>query len=180
MSNNKISSKIVPINWVDNSERWILAPGTKNELRRSRIKEVPLCKNNCYFTIDVPKGIIDFIYRSVKQLNLGNRTLIFTKGTVRKSKKLVKNAVSLYELDWGVGTLITIPRILKYREQIILCIEDIEYSIRLMELIVLHGLLQLSYPRKNANYYSVKSALILTKGWSQLNTKEFPDIYKKT
>ena len=168
MNTKMLESKIVPINWVDETERWIIVPGTNKEHNRRRIKEVSFSKNKCYFAAGVPKSIIDFIYRSVKQLDLTNRTLIFSRGTVRSSKGLMKHAVSIYQLDWGVGILITIPRILNYREEITVTIKNTEYSLKLMELVVLHGLLQIAYPHKDEKFYSVKTSLILAKGWRQL------------
>ncbi len=169
MKNTLRDSKIVPIDWIDEIERWIIVPGTIKESYRRRIKEISFSKNKCYFAAGVPKSIIDFIYRSVKQLNLTNRTLIFSRGTVRSSKGLIKHAVSIHQLDWGVGTLITIPRILGYREEINVSINNMKYSLRLMELVVLHGLLQIAYPKKNKKFYSCKATLILAKGWSQLD-----------
>ena len=161
--------KIIPINWVDKIDRWIVVPGTIKEQHRRRTKEIIYSKNKCYFAAGVPKSIIDFIYRAVKQLKLTDKSLIFSRGTVRTAKTLVKNAVSIRELDWGVGTLITIPRILKYREEITLQIENSEYSLRLMELTVLHGLLRIAYPGKDTKFTFNMAAHILARGWSQLN-----------
>jgi len=163
------NSKIVPINWIDDEERWILVPGTVRKAHRTRTKEIIYTKGRCSFTMGVPKSIIDFIYRSVKQLKLTDRPLIFSRGTVRTSRGVVKNEVSIRELDWGVGTLITIPRVLKYGEMITLSLLSISYSVRLMELVVLHGLLQIAFPRKKTTFYYNLAARILTKGWGQLD-----------
>jgi hypothetical protein len=163
------NGKIVPINWVDDTERWVVIPGTRNERTRSRTKELCFRKKNCYFASNVPKSIFDFIYRAVRQLDLGDRTLIFARGTVRVSKKLSRNAVSIQELDWGVGTLVTIPRILPYRELVTLTIDNTEHTLRLMELVVLQGLLRIACPRKTAGFYSTEAVLILARGWSRLD-----------
>jgi hypothetical protein len=58
---------------------------------------------------------------------------------------------------------------LKYREEITLQIENTEYSLRLMELVVLHGLLRIAYPGREAHFISSMAARILAKGWSQLD-----------
>ncbi len=163
------ASKIVPINWIDETERWIVVPGTPNDKHRFRTKEIIFSKNRCYFTTGIPKKLIDFIYRSVRQLNLSDRTLIFSRGTVRTSKGVVGNAVSIRELDWGVGLFITIPRVLKYRDMITRTIDNSDYSLRIMELVVLHGLLQIAFPHKKADYYSHRAILILVKGWSRVS-----------
>jgi hypothetical protein len=177
---NNGEQKVIPINWIDESDRWIVVPGTVLEKRRRRIKEVPFSKNNCSFATGVPRSIFDFIYRCVKQLKLTDRRLFFSRGMVRTSKKIYKNAVAIRELDWGVGTLIIIPRLLKYREKISLHIENTEYSFRLMEVVVLHGLLQIACPGKDAEYYSTMAALILARGWNQLELKELPTIIRKS
>ncbi len=166
--------KIIPINWIDETERWIIVPGTIQEKYRRRTKEIIFSKNKCSFATGVPESIIDFIYRAVKQLHLTDAPLIFSRGTVRTSRGLVRNAVSIHKLDWGVGTLVTIPRILKYREEITLQIENTEYSLRLMELVVLHGLLRIAYPGRGAHFFSSMAARILAKGWSQLDDEKSP------
>jgi hypothetical protein len=165
MRNNIRDLKIVPINWIDEAERWIVVPGNPRGKHRRRTREIIYAKNRCFFTTGVPKNLIDFVYRSVRQLNLSDQTLIFSRGTVRTSKGLVRNAVSIRDLDWGVGLLITIPRILKYREMITRTVDSTDFSLRLMELVVLHGLLQIAYPRKRATFYSNNAVLIIAKGW---------------
>ena len=74
----KNSAKVVPLNWINEVDRWIVVPGTIKENGRLRIKEVPLCKNNCFFASGVPKSIIDFIYRAVVRLNLKDRNIFFS------------------------------------------------------------------------------------------------------
>jgi hypothetical protein len=162
--------KITPINWIDEIEGWILVPGTVKELNKRKLKEIIFKKKNCYFASGVPKSIIDFTYRAVSQLKLKEKILIFSRGMVRNSRKVMKNAVSICELEWGVGTLVTIPRNLGYREKILFYMGDTEYSLRLMELVVLHGLLQIAYPGKNAKFYSTMATLIIAKGWRHLDT----------
>jgi hypothetical protein len=45
-----------------------------------------------------------------------------------------------------------------------------------MELAILHGLLQIAFPKKSSVFYSHMSALVIVRGWDQLREKEFPDI----
>lgn len=169
-------SKVVPINWIDDIDRWIVVPGTRLEGRRRRIKEVPLLKNKCFFAGDMPRGIIDFIYRAVVRLGLGDRTLFFSRGTVRSSKALIKYNVGIRELDWGVGLLVTIPRLLKCREEKTVRIEDRDYSLNVMETVVLHGLLRIAYPEKNASFHFAMAALILARGWGKLTAEHPPRV----
>jgi len=170
--------KITPIDWIDRSDRYLVVPGTVLEKYRLRIKEILYAKKNCLFATGVPKSIIDFIYRCVKQLNLDDRTLIFSRGMVRTKKDRKKYAVSVKELAWDVGTLITIPRLLKYREMITLKINSAEHSFRLMELVVLRGLLQIALPGRNASYYPAMAAAILAWGWKALEMEGVPDVYR--
>jgi hypothetical protein len=171
--------KIVPIDWVEESDRWILAPGTVLEKERRRIKQIVHVKNKCHFAAGVPGSIYDFIYRAVKNLNMTDRTLIFSRGMVRNSRTRLKLTVSIRELDWAVGTLITIPRLLPYREMITLEIEKKEYTLRLMELVVLRGLLALAVPGREWKYYPAMAALILARGWKELGAEKMPAIYRK-
>ena len=161
--------KIVPINWVDDAERWVLVPGHAGRGKVRRTKEIRFVKARCHFSYDVPKSIIDFTYRAVRKLGLSERTLIISRGTVRNSRGIVKNAASIQELAWGVGTLVTIPRVLKYGEKVQIPIDGVLHSFRLMELVVLHGLLRIAYPRKKAAFYTKMPARILAEGWSVLD-----------
>ncbi len=177
---NEKPDKIVPINRVDDIDRWIVVPGTSLEGKKHRIKEVPRGRNKCQFAAGVPKSINDFIYRSVMQLRLTDRKLIFSRGVVRSRNLKVKHAVSIRELDWDVGTLITIPRVLKYREMIALNIDGRNYTLRLMELVVLHGLLQVARPGKGREYYANLAALLLARGFKHLDTENLPEIIRKS
>ena len=172
----KKDPRVVAIDRVEEIDRWIVVPGTSLEGRRRRIKEVPLGRNNCHFAAGVPKSINAFIYRAVMQLNLGEKKIIFSRGVVRSRNLKVKNAVSIKELDWDVGILITIPRLLKYGEFISLAIEGSEHRLRLMELVVLHGLLQVARPGRGRDYYAGLSALVLARGYKFLDEENFPEI----
>ncbi len=174
----KDNQKVISLNWMDDTERWIVIPGTIKEGRRRRIKELFLKKNNCFFARGVPKSIVDFTYRAVKKLGLTEETLFFVKGTVRIRRGVVRNAVMLKELNWGVGTLVTIPTGMRYREKLTLEIDGERKELRLMELTLLHGLLQLAFPKKNSAFYSEMAALIISRGWGSIEETEFPEIIK--
>jgi hypothetical protein len=169
MTTRQIDLKIVPIDWIDREERWVLVPPSNAEnRRRRREKKITLKKHRCLFTADVPKGIIDFIYRAVRQLGLADRTLIFSRGTVRHNGRQSGSSVSIRELDWGVGTLVTIPRALKYGRHTVLTVRGHPCTCRLMELTVLEGLLRLAFPHEHGSFYEDTASLILAKGWSAL------------
>ncbi|MCP4130165.1 MAG: hypothetical protein GY754_04205 [bacterium] len=167
MIKNKKNTNVVAINWIDKAERWILVPGYANNKRIRRIKELSKVKENCYFTTGVAKKLIDFIYRSVIKLGLGEITLIFSRGAVKRYNRSVHNAVDICELDWDVGTSLIIPRTLKYGKTIQLLVDNEEHTLRLMEIIVLRGLLQVARPKKSSEWYSAMAATIITKGWSR-------------
>jgi hypothetical protein len=160
--------KIVPINWIDDEERWILVPSNAPHPRRKRTKEIVYVKGNCSFATGVPKSIIDFVYRSVRKLRLTERPLIFSRATVRNSSGLLLKGVSICELDWGVGTLVTIPRALRYRDMITVHAADNTYTVRLMELAVLSGLLRLALPGKSSGSYQELAARVIARGWGQV------------
>jgi hypothetical protein len=161
--------KIVPINWIDDEERWILVPSNAPHPRRKRTKEIVHVKGNCSFAAGVPKSIIDFIYRSVRKLGLTDRSLIFSRATVRSSSGLILKEVSICELDWGVGTLITIPRALRYKDMSTVHTAEGTYTVRLMELSVLSGLLRLALPGRSHRSYADMAARVIVQGWGELN-----------
>ncbi|MFW6181772.1 MAG: hypothetical protein ACOC8N_08490 [Spirochaetota bacterium] len=169
MNSRRIDQKIVPIDWVDDEERWILVPpGGAERRRRRRDKQIVYKKQRCLFAAGVPRSIIDFTYRAVKKLGLTDRVLIFSRGTVRAGGVLTKREVSIHELDWGVGTLLTIPRALRYGDQVTVQVEGIICRIRLMELAVLEGLLKLVPPGGRAQTCRATAARVIAFGWSRL------------
>jgi len=159
--------KIVPINWIDDEERWIPVPSNAPHPRRKRTKEIVHVKGNCSFAAGVPKSIIDFIYRSVRKLGLTDRPLIFSRATVRSSSGLILKEVSICELDWGVGTLITIPRALRYGDMITVHAAEETYTVRLMELVVLSGLIRLALPGRSLRSYTDMATRVIVQGWNQ-------------
>ncbi len=121
----------------------------------------------------------DFAYRSAKALKLEGRILIFSRGMVRTERTRLKYAVSVQELDWGVGTLITIPRLLPFRETMTVVIETREHSLRAMELALLRGLLGIACPGKSRDYYPAMAALVLARGWKELERENPPKVHLK-
>lgn len=168
--------KIVPLNRVDKSEKFALVPGYEHKKRTRRIKELGRKKGNCNFTSGIPKGLIDFIYRSVIKLKLTDKKLIISRGQVKMNDLPVFNAVAVRELDWDCGISIRIPRLLRYNTTISLNIDGEEFTLRLMELIVLRALIQISLPAGNSSWYADMAALVLAKGWPQFDINKSPEV----
>ena len=161
--------KIVRIDKVDDSERWVPIPGTKSGHRKPRIKELHKKKGNCYFAVGVSQKLIDFVYRSVMKLKLRDKTLIFSRGTVKRSRKTIFWSVDMVELDWDVGISVIIPRRLSYTKNLRLLIDEEEHFVRMMEIVVLAGLLRISSPDRAGHWYSRMAATVLTKGWKRFD-----------
>ncbi len=163
------NQKIVPIDWIDESEQFALIPGHINNKKIRRIKELKKAKGNCSFAHGVSKNLIDFIYRAVTRLGLKNKKFLFSRGAVKRNNRSIINAVGISELDWDVGISMRIPRSLNYNHRIRLLVDKEERHLRLMEIIVLSALLHISYPKKNAQWCSNMSASIIAKGWDRLD-----------
>lgn len=162
--------KIVPINWVDKTERSALIPGHEGSRKIRRLKELKKVKGNCYFTHGISKDLIDFIYRAVTKLDLKDKKLLFSRGAVKKKGRSVLNAVGICELNWDTGISIRIPQKLNYSRTIRILVDNKEYSPSLMEIIVLTGLLHLARPGKNSDWCSNMAASIIVNGWEQINS----------
>lgn len=167
---------VVPIDWVDDADRWIVVPGTVLEGRRRRIKELPLRRKNCHFARDLPAGIIPFAVRAVSRLALTDRVLLFARGAVRTQRSNIKYNVAIRELEWGVGTLIILPRRVPYRETKTVWIGDSSYNVNVMEFLVLHALIGLAHPGADASRRLAMTALVLTRGWKSLSLHELPEL----
>ncbi len=165
----KDKQEVVPIGRVHDSERWIVVPGTIKEGKKKRIKEIRFQRKNCLFAAGVPSSIIDFTYRTVVKLNLREETLIFSRGTVRGTGGKTNRAVSVRPLDWDVGRLITIPREMRYRDHVAISLEGEEYSLRVMEMALLLGLLPLAFPGREKTFYPALAVAILVRGWKVLD-----------
>ena len=163
---------IIPINRVKESERWVPIPGTDRVKPSARLKSLHRKRGNCYFAVGVSQKLFDFIYRSVVKLGLGEKTLIFSKGAVKSRNRSIVNSVGLKELDWDVGISMIIPKRLSYSKTLNLLVEDEEYTIRVMEIIVLAGLLKILNPKKPAQWNNDMAATIIALGWKRFEENE--------
>ncbi len=169
---------MVPINWIDESDRCVIISGYENKRKSPRLKELRNRKGSCYFTRGVSKKCVDFVYRSVKRLGFEEKKLLFSRGAVKKNGMAVLNAIEVKELDWDVGVSIKIPARLSYEMKIDLIIEGERHTLRLMEIIVLNGLLRLAMEKKSDPWYADMAAAILALGWGVLERGEPPEVMK--
>ena len=171
-------NKIININWIDDSDRCALIPGYQNYRKIRRLKELKKAKGNCYFSSGISHKLIDFIYRSVKKLGIHDRNLFFSKGAVKAKNMNILNSVKIEELDWDVGISVIIPYRLNYNRKISLLVENNACEVRLMEIIVLIGLLSIAYQKKSAKWYSNMSAAIIARGWDILERDDSPEVLR--
>lgn len=177
MKRTPTQQTVVPIDWREEYEHWGLIPaGRETAGARRRFRALAERKGNCAFGRDVPKGMMDYIYRVTVRLGLRNEPLSFMKGTVRRGGAILTNAAAVRELDWGMGKAIIIPRPLRYGEHITLSIDGAPFKIRLMELIVLNALLHLARPKQSPGWHSAFSAAILAHGWKSLERNDMPRV----
>ena len=106
---NRNASKTVPINWIGDTEKYILVPRMDKKRVVKKVKRLIKVKGGCYFTLGVPVKLIDFIYRAVMKLGLRDRKLIFSRGAVKIKGRPTGNVVEVCELDWDLGTSFIIP-----------------------------------------------------------------------
>lgn len=172
----KITAKTVPINWIDKTERYILVPRIEKKRVVKKVKRLIKVKGSCYFTLGVPLGLIDFIYRAVVQLDLRSRKLIFSRGAVKVKGGPSSNVVEVFELDWDLGTSIIIPRRRRYDTTMDFTIDGKVHTLRLMEIMVLSGLLRLKFPGKSEIWRSAMAASIIARGWKELTKGEPPSV----
>jgi hypothetical protein len=172
----KSRGKTVPINWIDDTEKYILVPRLERKKLVKKVKRLIKVKGNCYFTLGVPLGLIDFIYRAVVKLGLRDRRLIFSRGAVKVRREPTSNVVEVYELDWDLGTSFIIPRKRKYATMLTFSIDGREHPIRLMEIMVLSALLRLVFPDKSEKWRSTKAAGIIVKGWGEMDKPGLPAV----
>ncbi len=158
--------KIVPINRTEASEQCAIISGYENGRRIPRLKELKKVRGNCYYTSGVSAKIADFAYRAVVQLGLRDKKFLFSRGAVKRNNRPIITSCRITELDWDVGTEITIPNKLNYERKIELMVDGEKHSIRLMEIIVLTALLRIACPHKSDRFFSEKSAAVIAKGWA--------------
>jgi hypothetical protein len=169
-------SKLVRINWIGDTEKYILVPRLEKKRIIKKLKRLIKVKGSCYFTQGVSHALIDFIYRAVIQLGLRNRKLIFSRGSVKVKGRTNSNIVEVCELDWDLGTSFIIPLKRKYHSKINLIIDGKEYALRIMEIMVLSGMLRLVHGNKSEKWRSSKAASIIALGWGELQRPELRNI----
>lgn len=165
--NQSFKSNVVSLNWINPSDRCAIVPGYEKKNKRvPKLKELKKTKGNCFFTSNIHHCIIDFIYRATLQLNMKEHRILVSRGSVKRNNNSVLHYVDIYEHEWDVGTSIIIPRLLNYNKKISLFIKRKKHQVRLMEIIVLMGLLKIKIPEKRTTWYSQMAATIITHGWS--------------
>ena len=172
----KHSSKTVPINWIGDTEKYILVPRLERKRVVKKVKRLIKVKGGCYFTLGVPLNLIDFIYRAVVKLGLRDRKLIFSRGAVKIKGRPTTNVVEVFELDWDLGTSFIIPMKRNYSTKLNFNINGKIHSVRLMEIMVLSGLLRLVHGDKSEKWRSAMAAAIIAGGWSELQRQGPPDV----
>ena len=160
--------KIIPINKIDKKDNHALIPGYQNKKKVRKLKEFSRTKGNCIFTGQIPNTLIDFIYRSVIQLDLKENKLIFSRGAVKIKGEPVLTAAGIRELDWDVGVSIRIPNKLNKDKKVTLNIDDEDYEINMQKIVVLSALLRIAYPKKPSKWYTDKAVIVIAKGWKYL------------
>ncbi|HQL81148.1 MAG TPA: hypothetical protein PK307_03030 [Spirochaetota bacterium] len=76
--------------------------------------------------------------------------------------------MDVYELDWDLGTSIIIPLKRRYDSIQNFTVAGRTYPVRLIEIMVLSGLLRLVHGDKSENWRSAKAAAIITRGWGEM------------
>ncbi len=170
------NNKTVPINWIGDTEKYILVPRLERKRVVKKVKRLIKVKGACYFTQGVPYKLIDFIYRAVVRLGLKERKLIFSRGSVRVKGRPTSNSVDVYELDWDLGTSIIIPLKRRYDSIQNFTVAGRIYPVRLIEIMVLSGLLRLVCGDKSENWRSAKAAAIITRGWGEMEKVDPPPV----
>lgn len=173
----KGGGKTVPINWIDDTEKYILVPRLERKRVVKKVKRLIKVKGNCYFTLGVPIALIDFIYRAVVKLGLRDRKLIFSRGAVKvRRDQPTSNVVEVHDLDWDLGISFIIPRKRKYVTALKFVVDGREHSVRLMEIMVLSALLRLVRPDKSEKWRSTKAAGVIVNGWGEMERQGLPDV----
>ncbi len=174
------TGKIVPINRVGKTEKYILVPRLERRRVVKKVKRLIKVKGECYFTLGVPVSLIDFIYRAVVKLGLRDRKLIFSRGSVKINRQPTSNVVEVHELDWDLGTSFIIPMKRRYATTLDFVIGGSRHTVRLMEIMVLSALLKLIHRDKSEKWRSAKAVSIIALGWGVLDGKNPPDISRAT
>lgn len=159
---------IIPINKIDSTLRYIVVPRKIKGKIQKVVKPLKKVKGNCYFTCNMPHALINFVYRSVKKLELTNSKLIFSRGTVRINNRIVHNAVSSTILDWDLGISFIIPLKLRYNIFVTIEVAGRDYTVRLMELAILIALMAHAYPSQPRKKHVENAQKVLALGWKSI------------
>ncbi len=159
---------VIPLNWIDPAERYVVVPRNVNGKVRKYIKPLKKKKGNCYFTCTMPHALVQFVYRCTRKLNLHEQVLIFSRGSVRIKNSAVNHALSITYLDWDVGVSFLIPLRLRYDRKVTVAIEGCEHSVRLMELAVLGALLRVRFSSLSMSRCNEWAIRILVGGWKSV------------
>ncbi|OHD70433.1 MAG: hypothetical protein A2W19_15570 [Spirochaetes bacterium RBG_16_49_21] len=170
------TGKTVPINWIGDTEKYIVVPRIEKRRVVKKLKRLIKVKGGCYFTQGVPHGIIDFIYRAVMKLGLRERKLLFSRGAVKNGSRPTSNMVEVCELDWDLGTSFIIPLRRRYGSTADFIINHRRYTLRIMEIIVLSGLLKLVKNDKSEKWRSAMAAAVIALGWAELDRGDPPGV----
>jgi hypothetical protein len=177
MGKSPLHSPIVSLDWREPCDHWDLVPaGRETKGPRRRFRALTVRKGNCAFTRDVPRGMIDFIYRATVRLGLRGRRFTFVRGMVRKGGKSLAMAVAIRELGWGMGSAVVIPRSLRFGEHITLDVDGKRVSVRVMELVVLNALLHLARPGRKQDWYAAFAVVVMVCGWKSLERTDIPRV----
>ncbi|TAL32376.1 MAG: hypothetical protein EPN93_16300 [Spirochaetes bacterium] len=167
---------VVPIDQAREADRWIVAPAQGRNKGAGRVKGFARFRGNCFFDRGIPGGLSIFIYRAVKKLGITGTALFFARGVVKKAHGGRVAGISIRELPWGTGLLITIPRGIRGTEFLDLRLADAEYKFRRIELLVLGALLRIARPADSAAKCSARAVLILARGWKAADSPLLPPV----
>jgi hypothetical protein len=160
---------IVPIDWINPTERFAVIGGYDRGRRKPRLKEFYRARGNCHFSRGIPRGLIDFAYRAVVKLGLRKVVIFFSRGAVKRNGKSLVNTVALRRLDWDAGISVIIPQRLRYSARVSLSVNGAHQDFRVMELALLMALLSLAAEKKSGRWYADMAATIVAEGWSRLD-----------
>lgn len=160
---------IIPINWIDRTERFAVIRGYDRRRRKPLLKEFYRNKGSCHFTRGVPTGLIDFSYRAVIKLGLKGKRFFFSRGAVKRNGISLVHTVALQQLDWDAGISVIIPQKLRYSHRFSLSINGTVHDLRVMEIAVLMALLSLKAGKRSKQWYADMAASVIAAGWRCLD-----------
>jgi hypothetical protein len=159
------TTNVVPIDRVDDAQRWVPARSGGSERARAGMRGFTRSRGTMFFSAGIPKGLVGFCYRSARRLDLASLSIFITRGTVTRGKGRIVRGASIRTLEWGVGYLVTIPRGIRYADTMELRIGEEVHSFRIMEIVALGALMRLAWPRRSMEYLTSLAAQVLARGW---------------